>query len=239
MDVKTENFNMTQIGVVHSCYKQKFGIPRTSNLAASAKASVELFNPWGVEEALRDLTGISHIWLIFKFHKNNKKSWSPTVRPPRMGGNKQISVFASRSPIRPNPLGMSVVNYLGYTLVKGGRAFLDVSGIDLLDGTPIYDIKPYVNESDKIKNACQGWIDTQIFAPVVEVVFTSESDSLCKNHSKKYPHLKSLIKQVISLDPRPAYKRDDGQWGVLLYEFNIKWRMQGKKAEVFEIARLC
>lgn len=228
-------FVMTQIGVVHSCYSEKFGIPRTSNLATAARAELELFHPWGVQEALRDLEGISHIWLFFKFHQNSRSDWSPTVRPPRLGGNRQISVFASRSPVRPNPLGLSVVRYYGHRLIKGGRAFLDIGGHDLVEGTPIYDIKPYVNESDRIEDATQGWIGAQEFATPIAVRLSEDCDDICRRQSASYPQLRELIIQVIALDPRPAYKRGDGEWGVSLCGFNVRWRVSGSCAEVFSI----
>jgi tRNA-Thr(GGU) m(6)t(6)A37 methyltransferase TsaA len=232
--MQLQDFTMKQIGVVHSCYGEKFGVPRTSNLADAARAEVELFHPWGVQEAVRDLEGISHIWLFFKFHLNERKEWSPTIRPPRMGGNKRISVFASRSPVRPNPVGLSVVRYYGCRHIKGGRTFLEVGGVDLVDGTPIYDIKPYVTESDCIEGAQQGWIATEDFKPILEVIFTPSCAEFLASQRQKRPHLQALIEQVIGLDPRPAYRDKNGEWGVSLYGCNVRWRIVDDRAEVYE-----
>lgn len=136
-------FSFQPIGVIHSCFKEKFGIPRQSGLVTAAQATLELHAPYDCPEALVELEGFSHIWVTFVFHQSMRDNWKATVRPPRLGGNQRIGVFASRSPFRPNPIGLSAVQ-LESIDCKDGHCQLQLRGADLLDGTPVLDIKPYV-----------------------------------------------------------------------------------------------
>lgn len=145
-------YPMQPIGIIHSAFDQKFGIPRQPGLALSVSASIELLPPFASPEAVRGLEQASHIWLIFLFSATADQGWKPTVRPPRMGGNKRLGVFASRSPFRPNPIGLSPVELVAIRNEQG-RILLDVRGADLLDGTPILDIKPYLPYSDALPEA--------------------------------------------------------------------------------------
>src|SRR3954463_4060851 len=137
------DFIFPAIGIIHSCFKEKFGIPRQPGLAPLATAQLELLPPYDNRAALEGLETCSHIWLQFVFHANKRDAWKPKVKPPRLGGNKSLGVFATRSPTRPAPIGLSVVKLDGISEADG-KLFLNLSGIDLLDGTPVLDIKPYV-----------------------------------------------------------------------------------------------
>ncbi len=143
------------VGVIESCFKEKFGIPRQPGLVEAACASLRLLPPYDRAEAVRGLEGFSHVWLIFGFHATAAQGWRPTVRPPRLGGNARLGVFATRSTFRPNPLGLSVVRLLDIDTRRGVQ--LQLAGGDLLNGTPVYDIKPYLPYADALSEAVGGF----------------------------------------------------------------------------------
>ena len=147
-------FQFAPIGVIHSCFGEKFGIPRQPGLVPAARATLELLPPYNQPAAVRELAGFSHLWLIFVFHGIPWGQWQPTVRPPRLGGNRRLGVFASRSPFRPNPIGLSAVR-----LLRREGCVLHVADVDMLDDTPLLDIKPYVPEFDAHPSAKAGWFD--------------------------------------------------------------------------------
>lgn len=189
------------IAVIHTDFKEKFGIPRQSGRAPSAEGTVVFEPEFRVPEALKEIEGFSHLWLIFDFSEAHREEWSPTVRPPRLGGNRRVGVFASRSPFRPNPLGLSCVKLLRVEHTPDRGEVLIVSGCDLLDGTPIFDIKPYLPTADIRADAVGGYAD----APAsyrLEVVFPEE---LLENipADKRAALLESLAD-----DPRPSYQND-------------------------------
>ena len=242
MAVPLESCHITPIGVIHTCFKEKFGIPRQPNLAAGAPGTLELSPEFARQEAVRGLEQFSHIWLIFVFHKASKKNavWSPMVRPPRLGGNKKVGVFASRSPFRPNPIGMSCVRLEKVEIAAQGPR-LHLTGVDILDQTPILDIKPYLPYSDRLDTARDG------FAPapdtrVCDVTFSSTAMAQIREREKNIPNLLSIITQVLENDPRPAYcnahftnmakkvRTDDPQkdriYGIRLFDFDLKWQAQ-------------
>ncbi|MCP4325028.1 MAG: tRNA (N6-threonylcarbamoyladenosine(37)-N6)-methyltransferase TrmO, partial [Alteromonadales bacterium] len=145
------------IAKIHSPYKEKFAVPRQPGLVPSANALLEILPPYDDINAFTGLDDFSHLWLMFVFHKNKQnKNWQPTVRPPRLGGNKRLGVFATRSPNRPNPIGLSLVEFHG-VIQKQGKLFLQLSNIDLVDGTPIVDIKPYIPYADSKPDASAGF----------------------------------------------------------------------------------
>lgn len=227
-------FNFEQIAVVRSCYKEKFGIPRQPGLSNSAEAIIELTPPYNQEAYVRELEGFSHIWLIFIFHQHLGKQAKPTVRPPRLGGNKRIGVFASRSSFRPNPVGMSVVK-LNKVSIEKNKVQLYVSGADLLDGTPVVDIKPYIHYVDMISDATAAYAEDKPEA-TLEVIFSEDARGSIDRNLEQYPELEQLIIETISLDPRPAYKDDDSRiYGLCLYRFNIKWQVIAGRAEIISI----
>ena len=212
------------IGTVHSCYKEKFGIPRQPGLVTEAKGCIELLPPYNKEEAVRGLEGYSHLWVSFVFHKTKEQGWSPMVRPPRLGGNAKVGVFASRSMFRPNPIGLSVVKMEGVDCSDGVK--IRISGMDLVDGTPVIDIKPYVPYVDSVADAKGGFAPE---APTAnyEVVFSEQAEIQIKNIQGQYDaDIALLIRQILQTNPAPAYKSDEvgREYGMKLLDFDLKWR---------------
>lgn len=223
------------IGIVHSCFKEKFGIPRQAGLAPDARASVEIFKPWDREEAFRGLETFSHVWILFAFHKNSRQDWRPTVRPPRLGGNKRLGVFATRSPFRPNPIGLSAVRLRGMERLEG-KLLLHLEGADLLDGTPVLDIKPYVPYADAIADARGGFAD-QLPGSDTTIRFSEPARETLQQLNDGV-QLRRLIEQILRQDPRPAYLDEQSErkeFGMRLNDCNIRWRTGDDGVEVFTI----
>lgn len=215
-------YHVQPIGLVHSCYREKFGIPRQPGLVKSARGAIELLPPCDREEMFKALETFSHIWLQFLFHEAVADGWRPTVRPPWLGGQQRVGLFASRSPHRPNFLGLSVVRYLGIRKEKGGL-FLDIAELDLLDGTPVLDIKPYVPYSDRVEEASNGFV--RFAEEKIAVHFTPEADAVCRSYQQEHGRdLRTLIREVLEQDPRPASQREkQREYGVLLWDMNVRW----------------
>lgn len=229
-----EQFDFQPIGIIHSCYKEKFGIPRQPGLVTAATATLELYAPYDCPEALAELQGFSHVWVVFVFHKAMRDQWKPTVRPPRLGGNQRIGVFASRAPFRPNPIGLSAVQ-LEEIQCANGHCELKLRGTDLLDGTPVLDIKPYVPYADALPDA-RGGFAAQSPENKMAVAFSEEAAAQCVMQEQgQYPGLRQLIVQILQADPRPAYRAGDDSeqaFGMRLYELEVKWRVSGNQIEV-------
>jgi tRNA-Thr(GGU) m(6)t(6)A37 methyltransferase TsaA len=224
---------MSPIGVVHSCFREKFGIPRQPGLVPAAEATVELLPPTNRSEAVRGLAGFSHLWIVFVFHACPEGDWRTTVRPPRLGGNERVGVFASRSPFRPNRIGLSLVRLEEVVLADSGVS-LRVSGADLLDGTPVLDIKPYIPYAESIPDAVAGFAPTAPAAPLT-VRFAKAAEAAI-DARRDLPRLRELVEQLVALDPRPATRREDGRvFGFRLYDFDVRWRVSGDSAEVLEL----
>lgn len=223
------NFNLHQIGIVHSPFKEKFGIPRQTGLIEGCDGSIELQSPWNRQEALQGLEGFSHLWIVFIFHEaiKPKEKWRPTVRPPRLGAKRQ-GVFATRSPYRPNPIGMSVVEYHGWEK-RGGKLYLKISGLDLLDATPVLDIKPYLPYADSLPDAVGGFAHKAPEADsLMSVSFSEAALQKIEAVSDKYPQLIKLIETTIKHNPRPAYFGNieaRRAFGMKLYEFDVQWEI--------------
>ena len=234
---------LSSIGIISSCYKEKFGIPRQPGLVPAAMAELVLGDEFG-EESVRGLEGFSHIWINFIFHQTQAQGWKPMVRPPRLGGNEKVGVFASRSTFRPNPLGLSVVELLGVE-AKSGKVVLHLAGCDLMDGTPVLDIKPYLPYADTIPNAKGGFAETKPEA-LLEVVFSEEAELQCKQADQRIDHVKVggcasvkvLITQILQLDPRPSYQHEsDRIYAMKLHDFDLKWRYcDNNKIKVIALA---
>lgn len=227
---------MEPIGIVHSCFKEKFGIPRQPGLVTEAKGTIEFFSPYNCPEAVSGLGSFSHLWVIFLFHGILSDKWRPSVRPPRLGGNKRCGVFATRSTHRPNSIGMSVVR-LESVEMRDNECCLAVSGLDILDGTPVLDVKPYIPYVDAVTDA-QGGFAGKAPEPVLTVSFTQQAAKDLENlPSSEGIDTRCLIEQVIGLDPRPAYHQATGErdYGVRLLNFNVRWRVVDNIAEVFSI----
>ncbi len=228
------NFTFEAIGFIHSPFKQKFGIPRQSGLVPEIKASLELVAPYNNPDAVAELDGYSHIWLQFVFHQAQREQWQPRVRPPRLGGNRSVGVFASRAPFRPNPIGLSVVQ-LERVVTQGDRVVLELSGVDLMDGTPVLDIKPYLPYSESIPDARSGFAPTPPDAKLA-VRFSEQAESQIASREDG-ADLRRLITRVLELDPRPAYAEEDGRvYGFRLYDFDLRWQMDGDEIVVLELA---
>ncbi|AGA91171.1 putative methyltransferase, YaeB/AF_0241 family [Thioflavicoccus mobilis 8321] len=224
----------TPIGVVRSCFTDKFGIPRQANLVPAARARLVLHPPFDRDEALQGLDGFSHLWLIFVFHDCLGAGWRPMVRPPRLGGRRKVGVFASRAPYRPNPIGISAVRYLGAERSSDGLT-LHLAGVDLLDGTPVLDIKPYVPYADALPAARagfapdppeSGWAVTFSDAAQAQLAAVDPDDTR---------QLRTLITQVIQQDPRPGYMDrypNRTEFAMCLYDLEIRWRLGDRTARV-------
>lgn len=232
------NYTFEPIGFIRSPYKEKFGIPRQPGLIREARGELVFVAPYDRPEAISGLEGYSHVWLQFVFHQALREQWQPTVRPPRLGGNQRVGVFASRAPFRPNPIGLSVVKLEGLR-ANDRELVLELSGIDLLDGTPVLDVKPYVVYVDSIPEAQSG------FAPVAPPVkFAVQFSELAEGQllARHEPQqLRSFITHLLEIDPRPAYASDsqpDRIYGMRLYDFDLRWRISGDLIEVLELAPL-
>ncbi|MEL0612786.1 tRNA (N6-threonylcarbamoyladenosine(37)-N6)-methyltransferase TrmO [Marinomonas arenicola] len=229
------HFNLTTIGLVHSCYKEKFGIPRQPGLVTEATAKIELLPPFNRLDTLDGLSDFSHIWVQFIFHATMTENWKAKIRPPRLGGKVKMGVFATRATHRPNPIGLSVIK-LGNIYQEKGKVFIELLGADLLDGTPVLDIKPYIPYADSIPDAQGG------FAPQAdrtsEVVFSELADRQCNHYQSLHQRdIKTLIKQVIEQDPRPSYlqQKDGKEHGIKLWDLNIRWRAHPEYFEILHI----
>jgi len=213
------HFSLSPIGYISSDYPDKFGVPRQPGLVTAASAMLTLVTPFDDPLCVRGLEDFSHLWVSFIFHQNPER-WAPMVRPPRLGGNKKVGVFASRSPNRPNRLGLSLVALERIETRQGVR--LHLKGVDLVDGTPVVDIKPYLPWADVHPSACAG------FAPeppkVLNVSFSPASESILYLRQDG-EELRELIRQVVSQDPRPAYHADDSQrvYGMPLRDLNVRF----------------
>ncbi|MCK6265343.1 tRNA (N6-threonylcarbamoyladenosine(37)-N6)-methyltransferase TrmO [Vibrio sp. ZSDE26] len=215
-------YSVKPIGVIQTPYKEKFAVPRQPRLVPSATSRVKLLDEANCIESVRGLSDFSHLWLLFLFDKNLEAGWKPTVRPPRLGGNERIGVFASRATFRPNGIGMSAVEVRG-VVQEGNQVYIDLGSVDLVDGTPIIDIKPYIPYSDAINDATGSYAEQE--PEKVDVTFTQEaSDSL--QNSGDHVMKMSVITQVLSQDPRPAYKKnkaDNKEYAVNLFDLNVKF----------------
>lgn len=227
------------IGFISSPFKQKFAIPRQPNLA-NASGQITLTQAFTDSSVFKGLAGFSHVWLLFLFHENAQRGYKPTVKAPRLGGNATMGVFASRSTHRPNGIGMSVVENKGVSDTSGG-VVLNVKGIDLLDGTPIIDIKPYLPYADCVTSATDNLSD---YAPIPnrEVSICDEVQPQLQRAMRTHHDLAELITCVLAQDPRPAYKHklddDPKTYWVTLYNYDIGFCVRHASVVVTEIKLL-
>ncbi|MBD1390239.1 tRNA (N6-threonylcarbamoyladenosine(37)-N6)-methyltransferase TrmO [Neiella sp. HB171785] len=239
---------MIAIGTIRSPYGEKFAIPRQPGLAPEALGYCDLTGEFGVAETVRGLNQFSHIWLIFQFHQTVAKGWQPLVRPPRLGGNKKVGVFASRSTFRPNGIGMSLVELVDVeSLNIDGQPTnrLTLRGLDLVDGTPVLDIKPYLPYAEAITDAKAGYADEKPSGQLAVIWSQAALQGLTNKPSAQLPTLdiKVLIEQVLSQDPRPAYqagKDSDRIYGVKLASMDVKFHFPAPTVvEVLSLVALC
>ena len=220
---------MKIIAKIHNDFKEKFGIPRQSGLCAEVKSRIVFESEYRNPHALRGIEGYSHLWLLWQFSQSVRRDWSPTVRPPRLGGNKRMGVFATRSPFRPNPIGLSSVKLEGVEQTEKEGAVLIVSGADLLDGTPIYDIKPYLAYTDSHPDAIGGFAD-----PVREYALKVDicKELLAKIHISK----QETIIKILEQDPRPSYQEDpEREYGMVFSDYEIFFNVDGDTLTVTRI----
>lgn len=230
------SFSFEQIGTVHSPYKEKFAVPRQPGLIQDGGGELHLHAPYNQPEAVRGLEEFSHLWVMFIFHQTMDGGWRPTVRPPRLGGNARTGVFATRSTFRPNPLGMSLVELKGIHC-QGQNVILQLGSLDLVDGTPVVDIKPYLPFAESHPDARAGFAQ---HAPDADmpVEFLPQAEQQLAEHIHQYPHLRRFITQVLGQDPRPAYRKGEAterDYAVRLLEFNVRWRVTGSVNQVLSL----
>ena len=223
---------MKIIGYIHTDFPTKFGIPRQSGLVEELKATITFEPEYRNLEAFRGLEEFSHIWLLWKFSKSEKKNWSATVKPPRLGGKKRMGVFATRSPYRPNDIGLSSVKLEKIEFDEKMGPVLTVAGADLMDGTPIYDIKPYIAYADSHPEASEGFAGT-VKEKELAVEFPEELLRIYPEEKRK------AIVAVLKQDPRPAYDTDETRvYGVEFAGFDVRFTVEGECLKVKELVKL-
>jgi len=208
--------NVDPIAHIHTCYGEKFGIPRQSGLVDEAWGELVFDSAFRTPDAIRGLDGFSHLWLLFDFHQAIRSDWKPTVRPPRLGGKERVGVFASRSPFRPNPIGLSVVRLDSIDFNHPEGPVLHLRGVDLVDGTPVLDIKPYIPYADALPDAIAG------FAPdapqQLDVRWTEGVGQMVSRGAHR------IIEFTLAIDPRPAYQKGSKrEYGCLICGYNVRW----------------
>lgn len=229
-------YTIEPIGFIESPYKEKFAVPRQPRLVPSSRSRIKLSGTSNCLESVRGIEQFSHVWLLFLFDQNLQAGWKPTVRPPRLGGNDRIGVFASRATFRPNGIGMSAVELKGVIQDKG-QTYLELGSVDLVDGTPIVDIKPYIPYSDSIPDAAGGFAAEE--PTKLEVNFSQQAQRKLSQHPQGR-HIIAVIKEVLAQDPRPAYKKskpDSKEYAVNLFDLNVKFVVEALFINVTDIER--
>ena len=220
---------MKIIGHIETDFKEKFGIPRQSGLVKESTGRILFEKEYSVPEAFRGLEDFSHIWVLWQFSEAVRDNWSPTVRPPLLGGNKRMGVFATRSPFRPNSIGLSALKLERVELSKSEGVILHVSGADLLDGTPIYDIKPYLPYADSISDATGGFTEN-LCERKLTVSFPDEL--LNKVAEEK----RTALIAVLESDPRPSYQDDPERiYGMSFACYEVRFTVDGKTLNVINV----
>lgn len=214
-----QEYKMKPIAKIYTDFPDKFGLPRQSGLVKGLKGRVVFEPPYRDYRAVKELGEYSHIWLIWLFSRSEREDWSPTVRPPRLGGNTRVGVFATRSPYRPNPIGMSAVKLERVVINESLGPVLEVSGIDMADGTPILDIKPYLSFADSYPNAVCGFAD-RLYGQPLKVVIPDELLKILP------ADLIEPLKDLLAEDPRPRYQNDPERvYGFFFNKYEIKFKV--------------
>lgn len=224
---------MKMIGRIHTDFATKFGIPRQSGLVPELMGEIVLEPEYRNPDAVRGLEEFSHLWLVWEFSKAVRSDWSPTVRPPRLGGNQRLGVFATRSPFRPNPIGLSCVRLERIDLEDSRKPVILVSGVDMMDGTPIYDIKPYLPYADSYPEARGGFTDgTEARRVIVEL--PEELATASGIPGEKLQALRGVLEQ----DPRPRYQKDPQRiYGMSFGEYEVKFTVREDVLRVVELVQ--
>ena len=235
--MKTWEFK--SIGKIRTCYPEKFGAPRQPGLVPSARAVFPLSRHLITHIVSGGLSDFSHLWVGYLFHhclpphtQSKEASWKPLVRPPRLGGNDKVGVYASRSPFRPNPIGWSVLKIEG---VHPEHGTIDVSGVDIVDGAPVVDVKPYLPYADAIKEATGGFA---VSAPqgMGKVEYAPPARQKLFSIQESNPEFARVLEETLMQNPAPAYEKDlDREYGMRLFEWNVRWRREGEVFFVLEI----
>lgn len=219
---------MKIIAHIETDFREKFGIPRQSGIVNETVGKIVFEKKYQVSEAFRGLEDFSHIWVLWKFSKAEREEWSPTVRPPLLGGNKRMGVFATRSPFRPNPIGLSSVKLDKIEYTKDQGPVLWVRGADLLDGTPIYDIKPYLAYADSHPDAVGGFTENLTERKLQVEVLCEEFNSLPKDKQAE-------IVKILEQDPTPSYKKDGEEYGMHYGQYDIKFYIKEKNLYITDM----
>jgi tRNA-Thr(GGU) m(6)t(6)A37 methyltransferase TsaA len=222
------------IGVLKTCFTEKFGVPRQSLMISEARGILKLNPDPSYRAALNHLEQFSHLWVLFVFHQHAGKPWRPTIEPPRVDAPRRVGVFASRSPHRPNPIGLSAVRLERIDYEARDGIELHLSGVDILDGSPVLDIKPYLPFADRIPEANDGWASSEITR--YPVTFSTESLSVIEKFSEQHPRLQSLVSQLLEWDPRPTSQRrsmpieapaSEGMvFAFRILDFDVQWEIR-------------
>lgn len=223
--------NIKPIAYIRTDFSQKFGIPRQSGRVPELTGKIVFEPEYRIAEALREIESFSHLWLIFDFSLAHREEWSPTVRPPRLGGNARVGVFASRSPFRPNNLGLSCVELLSVEQTENEGKVLIVGGADLLDMTPIYDIKPYLSYADAHIDARNGYAEEQL-GHRLEVVFADELLEMIPEDKR------SALISCLADDPRPSYQDDDRCYTMCFAGFDVSFKVENDVLTVIEVKKV-
>ncbi len=223
---------LNAIGTVRSCFVEKFAVPRQPGLCPSAWARLVFHPAYRSHEAVRGIEGFSHVWLIFKFHETAAQGWKPTVRPPRLGGNQRVGVFASRSTFRPNGLGLSLVKLEGVDTTSADAPALLLGGVDLLDGSPIYYVKPFLPYAEALLDARGGFAHEPI--PRLSVVVEPEAAGEFQRLPER---ARAVLLEALALDPRPATQVGDPQrvFGAALCGYNVRFTIHDGVCRIHEI----
>ena len=221
---------ISPIAYIHTEFSEKFGVPRQSGLAGSLRGTIVFEPKYRNPDAVRGLEGFSHLWLIWGFSANRHGDWQPTVRPPRMGGNERMGVFATRSPYRPNQLGLSCVEIDGIDMDCPDAPRIYVRGADLMDGTPIYDIKPYIRYADSHPDAVCGYVD-DLDERCLKVVIPDDIVMEVKDKG-----ILDALEETLSLDPRPSYHNDPSrEYGLSFSGLNVRFKVNDGVLTVISI----
>jgi len=232
------------IGVIRTSFTEKFGVPRQSMMIREARGVLKLNPESSYRDALNHLDQFSHVWILFVFHTHLEKGWRPTIRPPRLEAPRRVGVFASRTPHRPNPIGISAVKLDRIDLDAVGGIELHLSGVDFLDGTPVLDIKPYLPFADSIPEANSGWAGSEI--PKYRVEFSNESLQAMEAISlERHPRFKELVEQILEWDPRPTSQRrampiesaemQGMEFGTRILDKDIQWQIKNSSIYVLRL----
>lgn len=234
MKHRGESFEFKAIAEMRTPFKDRFGVPRQPGLTTEAHGVIKFYQDPNLKTALKTLEQFSHLWIIFVFHDHGGKDWKPSIRPPRLGGKEKVGVLASRSPHRPNPVGISVVDIRKIDLEAEGGPEIHVGAVDLIDGTPVLDVKPYIPYADSVPEAKAGWASEPI--PRFNVEFTKQAmTDLHQWDQDGSLKLQQLIVDILELDPRPAFQKRKHpvgnpesaglRYGVAVLHFDVKYEI--------------